>query len=383
MSLCHFYRTGMRQKCYDPNANRCISRAYASHESCHLGRMLPAEFGARLRERREAQQIELSAIAEQTKIKRSLLEALERDDLSHWPSGIFRRAWLRSYAKAIGLDPDATVREFLEAHPDPEDIPVLNPASPAGPTQSEGDHGSSARWGIVGAALGTFSRRMRGPAQEASGIDPRPIIARPIDVEPPATEANTAPASPKPSDEAGPAASPKPMPPEFDLPAVARICTQFGQVGSVKDVQPLLQEIATILEATGLIVWLWNSTGAALRPVLVHGYSAGVIARLPAVKKDADNPTAASFRTGQMREIDGGDSACGALVVPLLLRSRCIGVLAIELPPNRKLSESGRCIAVILAAALTQLVSRSSQAAEVRHSPSKRGARLSPIESTI
>ena len=41
------------------------------------------------------------------------------------------------------------------------------------------------------------------------------------------------------------------------------------------------------------------------------------------------------------------------------------------------------CIAVILAAALTQLVSRSSQAAEVRHSPSKRGSRLSPIESTI
>ena len=147
--------------------------------------------------------------------------------------------------------------------------------------------------------------------------------------------------------------------------------------------QPLLQEIATLLEATGLIVWLWNSTGAALRPVLVHGYSAGVIARLPAVKKDADNPTAASFRTGQVREIDGGDSACGALVVPLLLRSRCIGVLAIELPPNRKLSESGRCIAVILAAALTQLVSRSSQAVEVRHSPSKRGARLSPIQGTV
>ena len=341
--------------------------------------MLPAEFGARLRERREAQQIELSAIAEQTKIKRSLLEALERDDLSHWPSGIFRRAWLRSYAKAIGLDPDATVREFLEAHPDPEDIPVLSPVPPAGSPQSV-DHGSSARWGIVGAALGTFSRRMRGSAHEEGVIDgrpvdPRPIDDRPLELEPTVTEASTPPAAPKPLGEGGP--------PEFDLPAVARICTQFGQVGSVKDVQPLLQEIATILEATGLIVWLWNSTGAALRPVLVHGYSAGVIARLPAVKKDADNPTAASFRSGQLREIDGGDSACGALVVPLLLRSRCIGVLAIELPPNRKLSESGRCIAVILAAALTQLVSRSSQAVEVRHSPSKRSARLSPVQGTV
>ena len=79
-------------------------------------------FGARLRKRRETQNIDLAAIADQTKIKRSLLEALERDDLSHWPCGIFRRAWFRSYAQAIGLDPDSSVREFLEAHPDPEEI---------------------------------------------------------------------------------------------------------------------------------------------------------------------------------------------------------------------------------------------------------------------
>ena len=35
-------------------------------------------FGARLRQRREAQAIALATIAEQTKIKLSLLEALER-----------------------------------------------------------------------------------------------------------------------------------------------------------------------------------------------------------------------------------------------------------------------------------------------------------------
>jgi len=46
---------------------------------------MPESFGARLRQRREEQQIALSAIAEQIKIKSSLLEALERDDVSHWP----------------------------------------------------------------------------------------------------------------------------------------------------------------------------------------------------------------------------------------------------------------------------------------------------------
>src|SRR5215510_13258829 len=76
-------------------------------------------FGTRLRQRREEQHIDLRTIAEKTKIKQSLLEALERDDVSHWPTGIFRRAFIRAYAVAVGLDPDVIVREFLERYPDP------------------------------------------------------------------------------------------------------------------------------------------------------------------------------------------------------------------------------------------------------------------------
>src|SRR5262249_29208597 len=79
---------------------------------------MPEKLGARLRQRREQQQIALSTIAEQTKIKVSLLEELERDDVSHWPTGIFRPAFIRAYAPAIGLDPDVIVREFLERSPD-------------------------------------------------------------------------------------------------------------------------------------------------------------------------------------------------------------------------------------------------------------------------
>ena len=80
-------------------------------------------FGARLRQQRERQQIALTSIAEQTKISLSLLEGLERDDVLRWPAGIFRRAFVRAYAHAIGLEPDLVVREFLELHPDPvEDV---------------------------------------------------------------------------------------------------------------------------------------------------------------------------------------------------------------------------------------------------------------------
>jgi transcriptional regulator with XRE-family HTH domain len=76
-------------------------------------------FGRRLRSERERRRIALEAIAENTKIGVGLLKGLERDDVSRWPTGIFRRSFLRSYAEAIGLDPEETLREFLERFPDP------------------------------------------------------------------------------------------------------------------------------------------------------------------------------------------------------------------------------------------------------------------------
>ena len=78
-------------------------------------------FGARLRTARERKGIGLDAIAQSTKINAALFEALEHDDTSRWPSGIFRRAFMRAYANAVGLDPEATVKEFLEVFPDPFD----------------------------------------------------------------------------------------------------------------------------------------------------------------------------------------------------------------------------------------------------------------------
>jgi transcriptional regulator with XRE-family HTH domain len=79
---------------------------------------------ARLRRERERRQIALSSISANTKISASLFAALERGDVSRWPSGIFRRSFIRAYAGAIGLDPDDVTREFLEQFPDPLDPPA-------------------------------------------------------------------------------------------------------------------------------------------------------------------------------------------------------------------------------------------------------------------
>ena len=79
-------------------------------------------FGTRLRRERERRNITLASIAEHTKIHQPLLDELERDEVARWPSGIFRRAFIRAYAAAIGLDPDEVVREFLTVHPDPIEV---------------------------------------------------------------------------------------------------------------------------------------------------------------------------------------------------------------------------------------------------------------------
>src|SRR6188474_2961544 len=93
-----------------------------------LSRM-PVSLGTRLRQQREGQNISLATIAEQTKIGQSLLQGLERDDVSHWPAGIFRRAFVRAYADAIGLEPDVVVRDFLAVHPDPVEVVSTVPAT--------------------------------------------------------------------------------------------------------------------------------------------------------------------------------------------------------------------------------------------------------------
>lgn len=383
---------------------------------------MPETFGARLRQHREGQGILLITIAEQTKIKMSLLEAVERDDVSQWPSGIFRRAFIRAYAHAIGLDPDVVVREFLETHPEPAEIAAAASAAAAAADNARPNTGPPTRLrSLVGSALGSLSlRRRNAPVEDSSAgavapapvppaADPRPTVIAPLpprpdpgpaaqdapivlparrgalEVEPqdvPATAASaavapaadprppaTAPPAPDPAAQsqdaptvlpARPAAgeaAPRNVPAAFepDLLAVAKVCTGFGRVRTTADVQSLLEESSNILEATGLIVWVWDGTAAELRPALVHGYSDKVLAQLPPVRRDADNATAAAFRFAAARVIEGSDHTSGALVIPLLTSAGCAGVLALEFPNGRQSMQAVQAVATIFAALLAQL----------------------------
>ena len=59
----------------------------------------------------------MKQIANATKISNAALEALERNDISKLPGGIFSRAFVRSYAAEVGLDPEETIREFVAQFP--------------------------------------------------------------------------------------------------------------------------------------------------------------------------------------------------------------------------------------------------------------------------
>jgi transcriptional regulator with XRE-family HTH domain len=358
-------------------------------------------FGARLRQQREQHGIDLVAIAEQTKIKRSLLEALERDDLSQWPSGIFRRAYVRNYAQAIGLDPDATVQLFLQVHPEAAEVAALAEiASLADGARAPNGSASTRLRTMMGSALGSFSLFRRHASQaddDMPAADPAPQpfgdTAYTLTLRPPVpgtspfeNEIGTLDADAVSEDPPAPIELPEPVTemaeavsveafsiehpaeidapaepvkdPEIDLLAVARLCTEFSRVGDPAGMQPQLRACVELLEANGLIVWLWDMDAAGLRPALACGYPERLLAQLPTVARDADNATAEAFRSGHACVIHGDAHASGALVVPLLGPDACLGVLALEFRHGREARVGSRAVATILGAALTQLIER-------------------------
>lgn len=62
------------------------------------------EFGEFLRDQREQAEIDLHAVARQTRIPMRSLRHLEEGDFEKLPADIFVRGFLRSYADCVGLD---------------------------------------------------------------------------------------------------------------------------------------------------------------------------------------------------------------------------------------------------------------------------------------
>ncbi|MBP1635271.1 MAG: hypothetical protein H6Q10_1845 [Acidobacteria bacterium] len=96
-----------------------------------------SSFGPELRRAREARGLTVEEIAEVTKVSAALYRGLENNDLSRWPTGLFRRAFIRSYAEAVGLDPEDTCRRLVRLFPEDGDaVPEMHAVPPPAPPPS-------------------------------------------------------------------------------------------------------------------------------------------------------------------------------------------------------------------------------------------------------
>jgi cytoskeletal protein RodZ len=147
------------------------------------------DFGAHLREARERAGLSLRDLSIATKISVVMLEALEGNDHSRLPGGIFRRAFIRNYAKQVGLDPEETLQTFLSHYPDEAVAAAqVHVVEDEGGFESQRQVASTAlSFGVVSALiLALFFFATRGAERRASRVEsaPQPSASAPADTVP-------------------------------------------------------------------------------------------------------------------------------------------------------------------------------------------------------
>ena len=210
-----------------------------------------ASFGENLRRERELRGVSLREIADATKISVQFLKALEEDRVDRLPGGLFPKAFLRQYARHLGLDADRYVAEFLYVNGDP--APATSPP-PAADRSRPGPRGLVlfAAVVVVGVAL----------SLKLSGVQERAVRSAPVPVEAPAS------ATPPSSPVSGPLATTTATPDGLVLTLRAQ---QDCWVEARADGQTVLNRVlaggeTATLEAHGQIVLsVGNAGGLAFR----------------------------------------------------------------------------------------------------------------------
>lgn len=139
-------------------------------------------------------------------------------------------------------------------------------------------------------------------------------------------------------------------PPSADLALAADLCTAIARIGDAGELPALLTQAAQILGASGVVVWM--AAGDELIAAAAHGYDPKALARVGRINRVAQNATAAAWRLGAMQIVQSDEQSRGAVVVPMLGRDRCIGVLAVEVPHGREADGATHAVTRFLAAQL-------------------------------
>ena len=156
-----------------------------------------------------------------------------------------------------------------------------------------------------------------------------------------------------------PAPAPAPQPAAaatFDFAGVASLCTELARVSDTQSLPVILERAAALLDASGIVVWISDPDGGEMSPVITHGYSQQVVTRLGTIQRDAENATAAAFRTSLLQTVKTDDASAGAIAAPLVTPGGCVGVMAAEVRGNGEKDASKLAAATIVAAQLATLV---------------------------
>ena len=211
------------------------------------------------------------------------------------------------------------------------------------------------RLGMNGLALGFVlvvlffvSRATREPA--AASIAPASTAQMIRDLPPPVKVAVPTPAP------AVAARITQPAPPSPQLLEAAELCVDLARVIDGRDIPALVERTASILDAKGIIIWVADADGRELRPALTHGYPDKVLDRLGTLPIEADNVTSLAYRTTRPQSMNGGGpGTTGAVAVPLVTASGCVGVLAAEVRHSKPAAEMVS-LAKIIAAQFSSIV---------------------------
>ena len=154
------------------------------------------------------------------------------------------------------------------------------------------------------------------------------------------------------------AAAPGPAGPVIELSAIkttSEICADLSALADTGALQGVLERVSTLLNATGLIVWVASNDASTLAPVATHGFDPKLVARIGKIPKDSANLTAAAFRENAPRMSAATATTPAALAVPMVGPTGPAGVLSIELKTGQAVEEARVALAAIVAAQLSTL----------------------------
>jgi len=144
--------------------------------------------------------------------------------------------------------------------------------------------------------------------------------------------------------------------PLVQIETLAQVCTDLAKLADSSAIPALLERTASTLDASGLVLWVVDAERTQLVPIAAHGYPASLLSRMGTLRTDAENVTAAAFRTGLLQTVHGEGRSSGAIAAPLVSASGCLGVLSAEMRHQGEKLGARLAAASIVAAQLATIV---------------------------